>query len=90
MRRLITWSPQVVVAKVDADKHRGLAQRFDVSGFPTLRFFAAGPDKTAETCVAACFVGNRHASAALHARLRLWLHARMSTLLRRTLLYTPT
>ena len=30
----------VVVAKVDADKHRDLAQRFGVSGFPTIKFFA--------------------------------------------------
>jgi len=37
----------VVVAKVDADKHRDLAQRFGVSGFPTIKFFAAGEDKEA-------------------------------------------
>lgn len=29
----------VVVAKVDADKHRELGQRFDIKGFPTIKFF---------------------------------------------------
>jgi len=29
----------VVVAKVDATAHRGLAERFDVSGFPTIKVF---------------------------------------------------
>lgn len=37
----------VVVAKVDADKHRDLAQRFGVSGFPTIKFFPSGEDKEA-------------------------------------------
>lgn len=37
----------VVVAKVDADKHRDLAQRFGVSGFPTIKFFGRGEDKEA-------------------------------------------
>ncbi len=32
----------VVVAKVDASEHRELGSRFDVSGFPTLKFFAKG------------------------------------------------
>jgi len=29
----------VVIAKLDADQEKDLAQRFDVSGFPTLKFF---------------------------------------------------
>lgn len=29
----------VVIAKIDADAHRDIASRFDVSGFPTLKFF---------------------------------------------------
>jgi protein disulfide-isomerase-like protein len=29
----------VVVAKVDADKHRSLGERFGVKGFPTIKFF---------------------------------------------------
>ena len=31
----------VVIAKVDADKHRELGTRFGVQGFPTLKFFPA-------------------------------------------------
>ena len=30
---------KVVIAKVDADKHRTLGERFGVSGFPTLKYF---------------------------------------------------
>lgn len=33
---------KVVVAKVDADKHRALGERFAVSGFPTIKYFPAG------------------------------------------------
>ena len=33
----------VVVAKVDADKHRSLGERFGVTGFPTLKVFHAIP-----------------------------------------------
>jgi len=33
---------KVVIAKVDADAHRELGSRFDVTGFPTLKWFAAG------------------------------------------------
>lgn len=29
----------VVIANLDADKHRDLAEKYDVSGFPTLKFF---------------------------------------------------
>jgi len=32
----------VVIGKVDADKHKSLAERFDVKGFPTLKFFKRG------------------------------------------------
>jgi len=35
----------VVIAKVDADKHRALGERFGVQGFPTLKFFPKA-DKT--------------------------------------------
>ena len=34
-----------MVAKVDADKHRSLGERFGVTGFPTLKFFPAGAGK---------------------------------------------
>ncbi|KAK6348936.1 hypothetical protein TWF730_009697 [Orbilia blumenaviensis] len=36
---------QVVIAKVDADKHRELGKRFDVKGFPTLKWFDGKSDK---------------------------------------------
>jgi len=32
----------VVIAKVDADAHKDLGQRFDVHGFPTLKYFPKG------------------------------------------------
>jgi len=32
----------VVIAKVDADQHKTLGSRFDVHGFPTLKFFPKG------------------------------------------------
>jgi protein disulfide-isomerase A6 len=38
----------VVVAKVDADKHRELGERYGVQGFPTIKFFPAGSDKKGE------------------------------------------
>lgn len=31
----------VIVAKVDADKHRSLGERFSVTGFPTIKYFPA-------------------------------------------------
>eukprot|EP00730_Choanoeca_flexa_P004599 TRINITY_DN11745_c0_g3_i1.p1 TRINITY_DN11745_c0_g3~~TRINITY_DN11745_c0_g3_i1.p1 ORF type:complete len:351 (+),score=107.48 TRINITY_DN11745_c0_g3_i1:1097-2149(+) len=34
--------PSVVVAKVDADKHRDLGSKYDVSGFPTIKYFPKG------------------------------------------------
>jgi len=33
---------KVVVAKVDADKNAGLRSRFEIRGFPTLKFFRQG------------------------------------------------
>jgi len=36
------FSSDVVIAKVDADKHRELGTKFGVSGFPTLKFFPKG------------------------------------------------
>ena len=34
----------VIVANVDADKHKSLGGRFGVKGFPTLKFFPKGGD----------------------------------------------
>lgn len=34
-----THSDQVVIAKVDADKHKSLGKRFGIRGFPTLKWF---------------------------------------------------
>jgi len=37
----------VVIAKVDADSHRSLGEKFGVSGFPTLKLFKKGADTSA-------------------------------------------
>lgn len=39
-------SSRVVIAKVNADDHKELSQRFGVSGFPTIKFFARGQPVT--------------------------------------------
>jgi len=39
---------KVIIAKVDADKHNDLGQRFGVSGFPTLKFFPKGATQPEE------------------------------------------
>jgi len=44
---LFAKSKDVVIAKVDADKHKDLGGRFGVSGFPTLKWFPKG-SKTPE------------------------------------------
>ncbi|KAI9205881.1 thioredoxin-like protein [Polychytrium aggregatum] len=36
------YKDQVVIAKVDADAHRDLGSRFDIKGFPTLKWFPKG------------------------------------------------
>jgi protein disulfide-isomerase A6 len=35
---------KVIIAKVDADEHRSLGNRFGIQGFPTLKWFAKGSD----------------------------------------------
>lgn len=34
--------PNVVIAKIDADVEKAIGQEYDISGFPTLKFFPAG------------------------------------------------
>jgi protein disulfide-isomerase A6 len=34
--------PNVVIAKIDADLEKDIGQEYDISGFPTLKFFPAG------------------------------------------------
>lgn len=51
---------RVVIAKVDADADRDLGNRFGITGFPTLQFFARGkpvdePTKCVGPCGAACW-----------------------------------
>ena len=41
-------SPDVLVAKVDADADRALGGRFGVRGFPTLKFFPKGSTEPEE------------------------------------------
>jgi hypothetical protein len=38
----------VVIAKVDCDAHKELCGRYDVHGYPTLKWFAKGSDKPEE------------------------------------------
>ncbi|MEW5302901.1 MAG: hypothetical protein WDW36_005640 [Sanguina aurantia] len=52
---------RVVVAKVNADTHREIGSRFDVKGFPTLKFFGRG--KAANLEGAADYNGGRTADA---------------------------
>lgn len=37
---------RVVIAKVNADEHRSLGERFEVRGFPTIKFLARGKAPT--------------------------------------------
>lgn len=39
---------QVVIAKIDASEEKEIAQRFDISGFPTFKFFPAAPGSDPE------------------------------------------
>jgi len=47
--KIFAGEKDVIVAKVDATEQRDLATRFDVSGYPTLKFFPKGEDKEAQT-----------------------------------------
>jgi thioredoxin-like negative regulator of GroEL len=38
-KAMAEWNPPQYLAKVDATEHKEVAGRFDVKGFPTLKFF---------------------------------------------------
>lgn len=38
--------PNVVVAKIDADIEKDIGTKYEISGFPTIKFFPKGSDKT--------------------------------------------
>lgn len=40
--KIFAGEDNVLIAKVDADAHRGLGERYGVKGFPTLKYFAPG------------------------------------------------
>lgn len=42
---LFADEPDVSIVSVDADKHRSLGERFEVQGFPSLKYFPAGGGK---------------------------------------------
>ncbi|GIL63482.1 hypothetical protein Vafri_17537 [Volvox africanus] len=50
---LVTADPklknQVVVGKVNADNHRSLGEKFEVRGFPTIKYFARGKPVNKDT-----------------------------------------
>lgn len=47
------------MVKIDADAHRTVGERYEIAGFPMLKFFKKGDEKVATTkelavCVAWC------------------------------------
>jgi len=63
----------IKIASVDADSHKELARRFDVSGFPTIKYFPAG-SKTGEAYSggrsAPDFVDFINKKIGIHARIK--------------------
>jgi protein disulfide-isomerase A6 len=41
----------VVIAKVDADAHRSVGEKFGVRGFPTIKFFPRGKAPSQDTAM---------------------------------------
>ncbi|KAI8816016.1 thioredoxin-like protein [Fimicolochytrium jonesii] len=64
----------VIIAKVDADKHKDLGQRFGVSGFPTLKWFPKGKKDAPEDYNAGRelkdFIGFIDGKAGVRARVK--------------------
>lgn len=48
--------PQVIIARVDCTQHNDLCAKYDVTGYPTIRFFKLGEEKSTK------FVGSRDMS----------------------------
>jgi len=48
LAKIFSGEKDVVIAKVDATESADLANRYDVSGYPTLKYFAAGEAKVPE------------------------------------------
>ena len=46
----------VVIASVDANEHKDLGQRFEVTGFPTIKYFPAGSAEAEPYSGKMCFV----------------------------------
>ena len=66
----LTRRPSLIVAEVDADSERELGDRFNIEGFPTLKFFPAGASDKPED-----YDGDRTAEA-----LVSWVNDRLGTL----------
>jgi hypothetical protein len=54
-------SKGVIIAKVDADAHKALGGRFDVKGFPTLKWFVTCLITTKMSLLTLCIQGSRRA-----------------------------
>jgi protein disulfide-isomerase-like protein len=69
------------IASVDADKHRDLGGRFDVKGFPTIKYFPAGSQKPEDYSggrTAADMIDFVNGKAGTNARLKSALSAVVS------------
>ena len=66
----LTRRPSLIVAEVDADSERELGDRFNIEGFPTLKFFPAGAADKPED-----YDGDRTVEA-----LVAWVNDRLGTL----------
>lgn len=44
MADAFSFSKEVTIAKIDADKEKSIGAKYDVKGFPTIKWFARGSD----------------------------------------------